>query len=35
MKNTDRSKNVIFDKLEGFFGNVYIKESQIRKVITK
>ena len=35
MKFTDQSKNVIMDKLSALFGKIYIKEKQIRKVITK
>ena len=35
MKNTNQSKNMILDKLSGLFGKVYVKEKQIRKVITK
>ena len=34
MKFTDQSKNAIIDKLSGLFGKIYIKEKQIRKVIT-
>ena len=35
MKFTDQSKYVSIDKSSGLFGKIYIKEKQIRKVITK
>ena len=34
-KFTEQSRNVIIDKLSGLFGKIYIKEKQIRKVITQ